>query len=105
MKREERDEFNFIKRRVKSFTIGFGTTVTIRTDASTEYKHALDTLYTSLNFHPASIKVDSHLYDDKERIIYIYSRTWESNGISHTWEELYTTEELTRFKEALEALR
>jgi hypothetical protein len=101
MKRDERNEFNYIRRNVKGYPLSYGTTLTIRTDASSEYKHALDELYTGLNFHPAAIKVDSHLYDDKERIIYIYSRTWESNGISHSWEELYTTEELASFKAAL----
>jgi hypothetical protein len=101
MKREERNEFSYIKRSLKSFTLGCGTTVTIRTDASPEYKHALDGLYTSLNFHPADVKVDSHLYDEKERIIYIYSRTWEDNGNTRSWTELYTPEERARFEEAL----
>jgi hypothetical protein len=101
MKRDERNEFNYIKRNVKGYPLSYGTTLTIRTDASSEYKHALDELYTGLNFHPAAIKVDSHLYDDKERIIYIYSRTWEDNGISHSWTELYTTEELASFEMAL----
>ena len=101
MKREERNEFNYIRRNLKGYPLSYGTTLTIRTDASTEYKRALNELYSGLNFHPADIKVDSHLYDDKERIIYIYSRTWESNGISHSWTELYTSEELARFEAAL----
>ena len=101
MKREERNEFNYIKRSLKSFTLGYGTTLTIRTDASSEYKHELDVLYTSLNFHPASVKVDSHMYDEKERVIYIYSRTWKDNGSPRPWTELYTSEERARFEEAL----
>jgi hypothetical protein len=102
MKREERNEFNYIKRSLKGFTLGYGTTLTIRTDAGSEYKHALDELYTSLNFHPASVRVDSHMYDEKERIIYIYSRTWEDNdGNAHPWTELYTPEERARFEAAL----
>jgi hypothetical protein len=102
MKREERNEFNYIKRNLKGYPLSYGTTLTIRTDASTEYKQALNELYTSLNFHPADVKVDSHLYDEKERIIYIYSRTWEDNGSSRPWTELYTQEERTHFEAALD---
>ena len=101
MKREERNEFNYIKRSLKGFTLGYGTTLTIRTDASPEYKHALDELYNSLNFHPASVRVDSRMYDEKERIIYIYSRTFDLNGEEHPWTELYTAEEKARFEAAL----
>ena len=102
MKRAERSEYTYIKNNLKKFTLGFGTTLTIRTDASSEYKHALDALYISLNFHPASIRVDAHMYDEKERIIYIYSRTWEDNdGKQRPWTELYTMEERARFEAAL----
>jgi len=103
MKREERNEFNYIKRSLKGFTLGYGTTLTIRTDASSEYKHALDELYTSLNFHPASVRIDKRMYDEKERIIYIFSRTWEDNDVNaHPWTELYTQEERARFEAALD---
>lgn len=101
MKREERNEFNYIKKSMRGFTLGHGTTLTIRTDGSPEYKHALDELYTSLNFHPAGVKVDSRLYDEKERVIYIYSRTWEDNSSLRPWTELYSSEELARFEAAL----
>lgn len=101
MKREERNEFNYIKRILKNRSLGYGTTLTIRTDGSPEYKHALDVLYTSLNFHPADVKVDSHMYDEKERVIYIYSRTWKDNDNPRPWTELYTLEELARFEAAL----
>ena len=101
MKREERNEFNYIKRNLKGYPLGYGTTLTIRTDASTEYKQALNELYASLNFHPAGIKVDSHLYDEKERVIYIYSRTWKDNGSLRPWTELYTSEERASFEAAL----
>ena len=46
MKREERNEFNYIKRYEKQFDLGYGTTLTIRTDGGSEYKHALHDLYT-----------------------------------------------------------
>ena len=101
MKREERNEINYIKRSLKRFALNYGTALTIRTDASTEYKQALNELYSSLNFHPADVKVDCRLFDEKERIIYIYSRTWIGDGNSHPWEELYTSEELARFEAAL----
>ena len=41
MKRAERNEFNYIRRYEKQFDLGYGTTLTIRTDGSPEYKHAL----------------------------------------------------------------
>ena len=101
MKREERKEFNYIKRSLKGFILGYGTTLTIRTDAGSEYKHALDALYTSLNFHPASVRVDNHMYDEKERIIYIYGLTYDLHGEEHPWTELYTREEKEHFAAAL----
>ncbi len=101
MKREERNEFNYIKRSLKGFTLGHGTTLTIRTDASHEYKQALHEHYTGLGFHPASVRIDTHWYDDKERIIYIYGLTFDLNGEEHPWTELYTTEEKERFQKAL----
>ena len=103
MKREERNEFNYIKRSLKGFTLGYGTTLTIRTDASPEYKQALHEHYTSLGFHPASVRVDTHWYDDKERIIYIFSRTWtDDSGRERSWTELFTPEERARFAAALD---
>lgn len=103
MTREERSEFNYIKRSLKEFTLGHGTTLTIRTDAGHEYKQALHNLYTSVNFHPAAIKVDERGYDDKERIIYICAQTWlDDNGNEHSWTELYTKDEKARFAAALQ---
>ena len=101
MKRTERNEINYIKRSLKGFTLGHGTTLTIRTDASPEYKQALHEHYTSLGFHPASVRVDTHWYDDKERIIYIYGLTYDLHGEQHPWTELYTAEEKDRFSKAL----
>ena len=90
MKREEYNELRSIKSSLKRLTLGHGTTLTIRTDASPEYKHKLDEFYTSLNFHPASVRVDRRMYDDKERIIYI------------PWTELFTPEERSLFAAALD---
>ena len=101
MKRSERNEFNYIRRSLKGFTLGYGTTLTIRTDGSPEYKQALHEHYTSLGFHPASVRVDSRMYDEKERIIYIYGRTYDLHGEEHPWTELYTREEKERFAAAL----
>ena len=101
MKCEERNEFNYIKRSLKGFTLGYGTTLTIRTDGSPEYKKALHEHYTGLGFHPASVRVDPRMYDEKERIIYIYGLTFDLNGEEHPWTELYTTEERERFSKAL----
>ena len=102
MKREEYNEFLYIRSSLKKFTLGHGTTVTIRTDASPEYKHRLDALYTSLNFHPSSVRTDPRMYDEKERVIYIFGRTWTDNeGKEHPWTELYTPEERECFEVAL----
>ena len=101
MKREEYNELRSIKSSLKKLTLGHGTTLTIRTDASPEYKHKLDEFYTSLNFHPASVRVDRRMYDDKERIIYIYGLTFDLNGEEHPWTELYTAEERDLFSKAL----
>ena len=104
MTRNEYNEFRSIRADLKRFTLGHGTTLTIRTDASADYKMKLHGLYTSLNFHPASVRVDSHYFDDKERIIYIYGADevhMDFYGRPFTWEALYTAEEKARFAAAL----
>ena len=103
MTREEYNEFRYIRSSLKKFTLGHGTTITIRTDAGADYKHRLDALYTSLYFHPASIRRDPRMYDEKERIIYIFGRTWTDNeGRERPWTELYTPEEHASFTAALD---
>ena len=101
MKRAERNEFNYIRRYEKQFDLGYGTTLTIRTNGSAEYKKALHDLYTGWGFHPASIRVDTHFFDDQERIHYLFGKTFDLNGEEHPWTELYTTEEKARFAAAL----
>ena len=104
MKRIERNEFNYIRKSLRQFTLGYGTTLTIRTDGSAEYKQALHEHYTSLGFHPvhpASVRVDSRMYDEKERIIYIYGLTYDLHGEERPWTDLYTREEKERFAAAL----
>ena len=103
MKREERSEYTYIKNNLKRGFYGadYGTLLTIRTDASTEYKQVLDSLYTEYGFHPGAIRVDAHYFDDKERIIYLFGRTWDCNGEERSWEELYSNEERANFAAAL----
>lgn len=101
MKRAERSEYTYIKNYEKQFDLGYGTTLTIRTNGSAEYKKALHDLYTGWGFHPASVRVDSRMYDENERIIYIFGQTFDLNGEEHPWTELYTTEEKARFVAAL----
>ena len=106
MKREEYNELRHIRSSLKTLTLDYGTTLTIRTDASPEFKHKLDELYTSLNFHLASVRIDRRMYDDKERIIYIFSRTWtDDEGRERSWTELFTPEERARFAAALDGHR
>ncbi len=105
MTRAERNEFNQIRRSMRDYQkhgcLGYGSTLTIRTDAGTEYKQALHILYTDLGFHPAAIRTDPRFFDDRERILYIYGLTWEMNGSAHPWTELYTAEEKAGFEQAL----
>lgn len=102
MKREERSEYTYIKNRSAKIA-GAGSLLTIRTNASAEYKKALDKLYTEKGFHPCTIKVDSRMFDDNERIIYVYGNTFtDGEGNERSWTELYTKEEKARFSEALE---
>lgn len=101
MKRAERSEYTYIKNYEKQFKFGYGTTLTIRTNGSPEYKRALHALYTGWGFHPASVQVDSRMYDDNERIIYIFGLTYDLHGEERPWMDLYTREERDRFEAAL----
>ena len=101
MTREEYNEFRYIRSYEKKFDLGPGTTLTIRTDGGSDYKHRLDALYRSWGFHPASVRIDSRMFDEKERIIYIHGLTFDLHGEPHPWTELYTAEEKERFSKAL----
>lgn len=104
MKRAERSEYTYIKNSLKKATLTYGARLTIRTNASREYKKALHDLYTSLNFHPATVESNPRYYtDDQERIVYIYDRYYVSvvDGKMHFWGEYYSKEEKTRIAKAL----
>lgn len=103
MTREEYNEFRRIKATCHKIGMpSYGCMYTIPVDGSADYKRRLDALYTSWNMHPAAVRVDKHYFDDKERIIYIYGRTWEDNyGKARSWTELYTAQERARFSDAL----
>ena len=101
MTRTERNEYNYIRKSLRALELTHGCQLTIRTDAGSEYKRALDKLYTGLNFHPGAVKVDARCFDDKERIVYIFGRTWNCNGEERSWSELYTKEEKEQFAAAL----
>ena len=102
MTRAERNEFNYVKSSLRGFDLGYGTSLTIRTDAGHEYKQALHEHYTSLGFHPAGITTDPQRFDEKERIVYIFGLTWkDDNGGEHSWTELYTDSERARYSAAL----
>lgn len=108
MKREERNEFNYIRKSLREHSkhspLGSGTQLTIRTDRCAEYKKALHDLYTSYGFHPCSVNPNPWpLYDHVERIIYIYGLTWDdADGIPQSWDRLYSKEEKAKFAKALE---
>ena len=87
MTRTERNEFNCIRRNMQDFRkagcLGYGTTLTIRTNGGSEYKQALHSLYTGHVFHPAAVKTDTRFFDDQERVLYIFGLTWEMDGKEH----------------------
>lgn len=95
MNRTERNEYNYIRRTVKDIISDRRAILTIRTDRSAEYKQALDALYTAAGFHPCSICIDSHMFDDNERIHYISMTEAESR-------EAYTAGERAAFRAALQ---
>lgn len=102
MTRSERNEFNYICRSLKKLTPGYGSTLTIRISAGSEYKLALHEFYTSLGFHPASITKDRRRFDGEPRIIYIYGLTWtDIAGYERSWTDIYPESERRRFKAAL----
>jgi len=103
MKRAEYNEYLYIRFSLRKSEPGYGSVLTIRTDASPEYKHKLHELYTGLGYHPASVRVDTHFFDEKMRIHYIFGQKWEDNdGHKHPWTELYTPDERARFASALD---
>ena len=101
MTRAERSEYTYIKNSLKDRNPGPGCQLTIRTNAGSEYKKALNDFYTSLGFHPASVRIDTHWFDENERIIYIHGLTFDLGGETRSWTELYTAEEKDRFAAAL----
>ena len=90
MTREEYNEFRRIRKSCHDWGMPtYGCQYTIRTNASPDYKLRLHKLYSELNMHPASVRVDRHWFDDQERIVYIYGRTWtDENGIEQSWTRL-----------------
>ena len=42
------------------------------------------------------------MYDDRERIIYIYGLTYDLHGEARPWTDLYTEEEKARYAAALD---
>lgn len=104
MTRQEYNEFRNIRANLKKYKLGHGCTLTIRTDASGDYKNRLHELYSTLNFHPASIRIDTHYFDEKERIIYIYGRNEKHvdyYGREFDWTALYTDDAKKNFALAL----
>ena len=71
MTRNERSEYNYIKRSLKTLSLDHSTVLTIEAEGGAEYKQALHNLYKSIGFHPCAVKTDSRRFDDKERILYI----------------------------------
>ena len=102
MTREERNEFNYIRRTLRSLMPIHGATLTIRTDGSPEYKHALHDYYTGLGFHPAAIRRDPVRFDGKERIEYIANRIFLENGMLRPWTDFYTARAQEAFRRALD---
>lgn len=110
MKRNEYNEYRYIKSDMnkminKWHCSPYGSMYTININGtSTEYRMKLDALYRQYGYHPASIKIDTHMLDENPRICYIYGQTWEDNeGNLQSWERLYTKEEKDTFTKALDS--
>lgn len=104
MTRSEYNEFRYIRKMLKQCPPNYGCMCTIRTDAGRDYKEKLDALYTEYNMHPADVRIDRNMFDEKERIIYLYGRNdvhTDYYGRQYNWEKLYTAEEKARFADAL----
>ena len=93
MTRNERSEYNYIKRSLKTLSLGNSTVLTIEAEGGAEYKQALHSLYEGIGFHPCAVKTDPRRFDNKERILYI-----KADG-----EALLTDEEREAIQKALAA--
>ena len=102
MTRQEYNEFRYIRSYEKKYDLGPGTTLTMGQDASADCNDRMDAIYRSWGFHPASVRVNSRMFDEKERVIYIHGLTFDLHGEPHPWTELYTQEEHARFAAALD---
>jgi len=105
MTREEYNEFRTIRANIRKWGVPtFGAQYTIRTGASVDFKLRVHRLYSENNLHPASVRVDTRYFDDKERIVYIAGRVWvDDDGKERLWSELYSEDERRRFDAALHA--
>ncbi len=95
MTRTERSEYTYIKKQLKDLGTNNTCMMSIRTNAGTEYKKALDELYRGYGFHPCDVMTDARRFDENERILYI-----QGVGPEH-WEELYSEEERELFRRKL----
>jgi len=104
MTRQEYNEYRHIRHMIKTAAPKHGDTWTIRTNGSSDFKARVHEMYTAANLHPASVKTDPWMYDNNERIIYLYGADeihYDYAGRPYTWEKLYTPEEHARFAAAL----
>lgn len=103
MTRYEYNEYRYIRKTLKQFVPGYGTTLTTRVDGSTEYKRKLHELYSSYGFHPAGIRADERFFlDSGKRIVYVYGLTFDFDGADLPWNKLYSKDELEAFEKALQ---
>lgn len=103
MTRKEYNDYRYIRSyQTKGWKLSYGTTLTIPTDASRDYKAKLHDLYMSWGFHPAAVRIDRQFYDDQMRIIYIYGLSYDLHGEKKSWETLYTEDEKFRFRAYLQ---
>ncbi len=95
MTRTERNEYNYMRKMVKILDMGYETTLSIRTNAGSEYKKALHELYMSYGFHPCDVSTNPTFFDENERIFYI-------RGIDpEHWKDYYSDESLALFASKL----
>ena len=107
MTRSEYNELRHTQKFMREHPAGYGCQYTIPVNSSRDFKAKMNELYEANNLYPVSVRVDTHWFDDKLRIIYIY-------GANDTFTDCFgrtlvkkthlrTYDEVARIQKALEA--
>lgn len=105
MTRQEYNMFRYIKKMLRVCPANYGCMCTIPVDGSRDYKARLNKLYEDNNMYPVDVKVNSRIFDEKLRIVYLYGANdtfTDCYGRVYTKKDaLRTPEEKARIADAL----